>query len=1479
MKKMNFTSQFLRLGSFAALVLAANLNLAAQTPCAVTQKVQVPINGPTGAPACKVALTPAMIGAPAGSTLSIRKGAAAQYAANYDNGSYPTSGGIVFGKNDLYNEYEIMVMHDHDGDAATPAQMCFSYVTPIDNTAPEVTNVLANITIKCTDLNNGKAPGPEYLGGYLDHLSYSGSNTGEGNITSGEIFNVSSLGGSRYGRVRDCSDFTVTWSDQAAVGDLCPMSPDASVCYSQTITRVWSFKDKFGNTSTVNQTITVVSPKIVIPGTLVAGVYESNFTDCTKNDSEADLPYIDWAACGAVKLAENASAGQEVMVAGKDYCGWSIQISTNPAMQLCGGSRMFTRNYKIKPCHPMSVAYNVEHRINVWDRTSPNVKLEYTDFLRVKEEQCFNMNGSKVTQYVYKTVRAEGGGSVTGGTSAGVSGSVKSLTTASFKVTPLVNTGTCSQASISIKLTADDLNCSKGSVTLTSDDAATGAANDGGLLFNGMQSMKIDGGGSVTITGSFTAPSGDPDVERHILVTDDCGNVTDIKLTIVIVDNLAPNSYCEDKQVSLNNKGEVFVTPGTFSSTSENNFGYTDNCAIVAPSSPMDTKGMFIRRTGSGDCWTRSLVLTCTDGESVKVDIRTIDDAGNYTDCCVTATLVNKAGPSCQSFMNVSTICTDPNLANLESFFREPTYYAPCGEVKVTSTTPSLSLSCGAGSVTKTWTFTNNGQSVQCSQTLTVSAVPGYRVLPLVDSTATCNYTYNEAVERARALDRVQLLDPAGTVTCAAPIVEVEKWEYSNSQYCKIVRIRYSFVDKCQRYQGLAADAASYVNFDQNGGTAGYTRYSNGYYQARQVADGSGFAYVFGYERYIMVNDRTAPTSVPPVVADICLGDNCKFTFSQTLTGSDLCGDGSTTGSNLAFNWSVVSPSGSVIATGNSSSVSHATRATGSLSDLAAGTYTVNYSVADYCGNRSFYSYQVTGKDCKTPFVLVHEKNLELGYDSRLNMGMGQVCVDDVLNNLGDNCTGYDYLYSKTRMQRASDAAVYAETLPTCLQFTCADKGQRVAVRVWTRDEAGNTNFVLNYITVQDNKGACTAPLSTITGTLATENGQSVKDVVVTGSVNGVTQGTANTNASGTYSFQAGLDQNVQVKAVKIATEDKYAGVTTFDIARISKHVLDIEKLASPYTMIAADVNKDGEIDAQDMLQIRNFILKKSSSLPGGVWRFIDKSYAFSNSANPFGEDFPEVVNLSKVPATATANFVAVKLGDVNTTYVAGLTGVQVRNSNALMLQAEDMQLVAGNEYTVDITSENFNAIAFQGTISLNGATVKSVKGGDLANINDGNFGVFTNEVTASWNGATKLNANVMSITFVANKTAKLSEVMTVGSSLTSAVANDAQGNEMNVNLKFTTGKVSGGEFALHQNTPNPVALETTIGFNLPKDEQARLTVYTVDGKTVLAKQIDGKAGVNQITINKSELNANGVMYYRLETAEHTATKKMIIIE
>ena len=43
--------------------------------------------------------------------------------------------------------------------------------------------------------------------------------------------------------------------------------------------------------------------------------------------------------------------------------------------------------------------------------------------------------------------------------------------------------------------------------------------------------------------------------------------------------------------------------------------------------------------------------------------------------------------------------------------------------------------------------------------------------------------------------------------------------------------------------------------------------------------------------------------------------------------------------------------------------------------------------------------------------------------------------------------------------------------------------------------------------------------------------------------------------------------------------------------------------------------------------------------------------------------------------------------------------------------------------------------------------------------------------------------------------------------------------------------------------------------------------------------QGDYTKGYNEVTIDRSQLGSTGVLYYQLETAEYSATKKMIIVE
>ena len=640
---------------------------------------------------------------------------------------------------------------------------------------------------------------------------------------------------------------------------------------------------------------------------------------------------------------------------------------------------------------------------------------------------------------------------------------------------------------------------------------------------------------------------------------------------------------------------------------------------------------------------------------------------------------------------------------------------------------------------------------------------------------------------------------------------------------------------------------------------------------------------VICFSQIIKVIDKTPPTSTPKdtIVCDFgtsatqCFGD-----YKFQIVSTDLCngkptsftnGNGGLANNPLTTIWTIRDASGAVVKT--SSDLSGLINVS-----LPYGVYTVTYTVQDLCNNIAGpFKYSLTIKDCKAPALTCYDARSAL-----MNGGTGSVAVwaKEILSSVADNCTSETDMKAKATITLAS--ATSAGSAAT-LTFTCADfnAAKTQEVKVWIVDQAGNFNYCRVTVSLQDPLGVCSRPItSPLAGVIASENNQAVANVTVNASANGSSVNASSTSdANGAFSMSLLTGANYQARAAKNATDDKLAGVTTYDIALISKHILGIESLNSAYKIIAADVDKSNEVDAADMLALRRFILNITPSLEAGTWRFVDKSYVFKNSSNPFGEDFPEVVNVTNLSASSAANFVAVKIGDVNQSYTPAFATAVVRSAKTIALNVEDQNLVAGNEYTVAISAENFNAQSIQGTFQFNGATVKAVKAGSLANMSDANFGLFTNAVTASWNGTAVASAQVAEITFVANTNGKLSDVLSLGSSKTTVVANDANGNEANVTLKFNTGKVSGGEFALYQNTPNPVENSTEIRFNLPSSAKATLSVMNVEGKVLFVKAIDGAAGVNAVQINKSELGASGVLHYRLDTNEYSATKKMIIVE
>ena len=545
------------------------------------------------------------------------------------------------------------------------------------------------------------------------------------------------------------------------------------------------------------------------------------------------------------------------------------------------------------------------------------------------------------------------------------------------------------------------------------------------------------------------------------------------------------------------------------------------------------------------------------------------------------------------------------------------------------------------------------------------------------------------------------------------------------------------------------------------------------------------------------------------------------------------------------------------------------------LSGVPVGVYDLRVTVRDDCGNVTVSRLDVDVEDNKAPAPVCVQNLTATLMPAGDGTCMVVVKAIDVFQDINRNWDTEECSPSVVATIAKVTNGVEGTKAAT-LTLTGADKGGVIA-RVYLTDAAGNADYCTVTINVEDNFCGNGGASATIAGAIQTENKVTLEGAVV--NLSGQTQKTYATGVNGNYVF-SNLTNGLDYTVTPSLNKGFLNGVSTYDLILISKHILGNQPLTSPYKMIAADVNNSKSITTLDMIQLRKLILNIESSFPSNQsWRFVDASYSFPNPSNPWVASFPEVKNVNDLTGSLSANFVAIKVGDVNGNAIANSTQGSIRNlTSNLGIQVPDMNLVAGNEYKVDFTAADLSGVeGFQFTLNLD------KKGLELVDIVPGiageeNFGFFTEEgvVTASWNGEAK-GGVLFSLIVRATSNTTLSEVLNLNSRYTAAEAYKG-GEVMNVGLTFNASKAS-ASYELYQNTPNPFAGETVIGFNLPVAGQGTLTIQDVTGRTL--KVINGEyaKGYNQVNMKSSELTATGVLTYTLKAADYTMTRKMIVVE
>ena len=641
--------------------------------------------------------------------------------------------------------------------------------------------------------------------------------------------------------------------------------------------------------------------------------------------------------------------------------------------------------------------------------------------------------------------------------------------------------------------------------------------------------------------------------------------------------------------------------------------------------------------------------------------------------------------------------------------------------------------------------------------------------------------------------------------------------------------------------------------------------------------DGDGY---FSYVQEIKVIDTEAPTFTDCTNAEYCsFEENCGPT-AITLKGeaTDNCADAA----DLYYEWSIdANNDGTTDITGTGSDAS---------GSYPLGTHRITFKATDRCGNWSTCVKLFTIRDCKKPTPVCING---LSVDLMPSTGMATLLAT-ALESGGskDNCTSYGKL--QYRVERKSDLSV-GQTAPDAnagasLNVNCDDhntNGGVLEVVLWVGDEAGNWDYCITKLWVQDNMSACgTGSVAALTAYTANEDGESVEQVTV--ELSGASTQQQVTGTGGTASF-GGLWTGQSVTVTPVKDIHPLNGVSTYDLLLIQKHLLGIKALNSPYKLIAADVNSSANISISDIIELRKMILTPGLNFKDNTsWRFVQADYVFANPSKPFG--FPETKSFKSLNASNAANFVAVKVGDVSGDHTPNsLLGSETRNSvGTLTFSIAEQTLVAGQKYTVAVRAENFRAVqGYQYTMDFN-TDVVEFEGVDAVwtDLSEANFGrakAGEGILTTSWNGSegvTLADGDVLyTVTFRAKANGKLSQALTVNSRVTKAEAYDAAEELLDIRFRFDGGVVAGGEFALYQNEPNPFGDMTTIGFELPAATKATLTVYDVTGKVLKVLTGDYAKGYHRITLQRSELQGHGMLYYRLDTDTDTATKRMILAD
>jgi subtilisin-like proprotein convertase family protein len=1009
-------------------------------------------------------------------------------------------------------------------------------------------------------------------------------------------------------------------------------------------------------------------------------------------------------------------------------------------------------------------------------------------------------------------------------------------------------------------------------------------------------------------------------VQVVMTAEDCCGNKSTDSFLVTIEDNVPPVVVADEHTVvTLSTDGTAKIFATTFDDGSHDGCGpigmsarrmdNTDGCNFVDLYDGVLGNGQGANLKDDNFEFNEIVHFCCADvGTPVMVIFRVCDDGdcngiiGSGGDNCNTAMVEvevqDKLAPTIVCPPNVTINCIDYAAlgdlnslsdAELNAMWGEATAYSTCGG------TPDQVLSgtevCGSGVVNRIFTVTTAGGSATCIQKIFVEQdVNGDNFLECEDITfpSAPESQYNWCLSASNG-GPIQSFNPitlnsgdCGGFNPQTPSINID--DLCTEVGINVTIDTFAFAGGgCFKYL-VHWEVIDQCLFDEN-----YVDPNTG--ETNPFDTDNGYFHI--YVEYD-VFDNEGPTV--DCTEDVIIGCNDDF-YAGPIVGS--ASDNCTDAAYFGWNWKLDAGNDFIIdAQGQGQSIP---------GPFPVGTHRVIWVVSDGCGNTTTEAcvFTIEKEDSKAPTPYCYD-----GLSTAIMQPPAcsvTLWAEDFNAGSFDDCGAIDFvsIVPEVDVEGLSADEAYEASLNLIngvygWTFDCSyiENGVTavIEIRMYATDGAGNYDYCVASLRLDDNFDCCEdqGGSKAIGGAVNTEAGEPVSGATVEAdAAHSEYPQYQVTEDDGAYAFY-NAPQYYDFDITSAKDENYLNGVTTLDLVLIQKHILSIQTLDSPYKLIAADINSDCNVTANDLLELRKLILGlyANDDLPNNQsWRFVDGAYQFQNPTQPC--PFDEVIDVDNLIVNQMSeNFVGVKVGDVNGSAIANATmDAETRNANAITLTVNEAVVNAGEEFSLEFTSADFSDVSgYQFTLGFDNSVAEfaGIEAGAL-NISEANFGlnrIDEGMITTSWGNVNPVSADANAVLFTINFKAvanvTVSEIITLNSRITPAEAyQGATLDVYEVNLEFRTenGVVADAAFELYQNEPNPFDGNTNIGFSLPKAGNATLTVFDVTGKVVHIVRGDFAKGMNTVTLSSNAFNTSGVLYYQLESGEYTATKKMIVLE